>query len=320
MSHTNTTNSMSHNNTTHSMSHTNPRTEWVIERTCDDSEIADESKNRRTQWGLQVSWTHWVLQTLRTQWVWHETNELQTTLRYQMSPNNHELNASNKRQELNKSQSITHAMRHLNQTDSRSPTNTGWQRLIGYLKLQIIFCKRTTNYRDLLWKMTYKDKASHGSSPPCITISMSHLTATFSTMQWTIQITYFITNSLTNSRSPTNCTNSMSLPNASISRRYLSPTQSIIRITYFNTNSITNSTSLTNITNLRRHTNVRISRCCLPPTQSLIRIANTVTNSITNSIANWMSSWTWVDPLHALRLLHVCGLRFNTCVTNWINH
>ena len=29
------------------------------------------------------------------------------------------------------------------------------------------FCKRATNYRALLWKMTYKDKASYASSPPC---------------------------------------------------------------------------------------------------------------------------------------------------------
>jgi len=30
------------------------------------------------------------------------------------------------------------------------------------------FCKRATSYRALLQKMTYKDKASYGSSPPCI--------------------------------------------------------------------------------------------------------------------------------------------------------
>jgi len=43
----------------------------------------------------------------------------------------------------------------------------GWRRPIGCLKLQVIFCKRATNYRALLWKMTCKDKASYGSSPPC---------------------------------------------------------------------------------------------------------------------------------------------------------
>ena len=33
--------------------------------------------------------------------------------------------------------------------------------------MQVIFRKRATNYRALLRKMTYKDKASCGSSPPC---------------------------------------------------------------------------------------------------------------------------------------------------------
>ena len=46
-------------------------------------------------------------------------------------------------------------------------TGTGWRRPIGCLRLQVIFRKRATKYRALLWKMTYKDKASHGSSPPC---------------------------------------------------------------------------------------------------------------------------------------------------------
>jgi len=44
---------------------------------------------------------------------------------------------------------------------------TGWRRPIGCLKLQVIFRKRATNYRPLLRKMTYKDKASCESSPPC---------------------------------------------------------------------------------------------------------------------------------------------------------
>ena len=37
---------------------------------------------------------------------------------------------------------------------------TGWWRLIGCLKLWVIFRKRATNYRALLRKMTYEDKAS----------------------------------------------------------------------------------------------------------------------------------------------------------------
>ena len=44
---------------------------------------------------------------------------------------------------------------------------TGWQRPIGCLKLQVIFRKRAKKYRALLWKMTYKDKASYDSTPPC---------------------------------------------------------------------------------------------------------------------------------------------------------
>jgi len=44
---------------------------------------------------------------------------------------------------------------------------TGWRRLIGSPKLQIIFHKRATKYRALLRKMTYKDKGSYESSPPC---------------------------------------------------------------------------------------------------------------------------------------------------------
>jgi len=48
--------------------------------------------------------------------------------------------------------------------------STGWRRLIGCLKLQVIFRKRATNYRALLRKMTYEDKASYDSTPPCIHI------------------------------------------------------------------------------------------------------------------------------------------------------
>ena len=45
--------------------------------------------------------------------------------------------------------------------------DTGRQRHIACFKLQVTFCKRATNYRALLRKMTCEDKASHGSSPPC---------------------------------------------------------------------------------------------------------------------------------------------------------
>ena len=49
--------------------------------------------------------------------------------------------------------------------------HTGWQRLTGSFKLQIIFHKRATKYRSLLRKITYKDKGSYESSPPCMTHS-----------------------------------------------------------------------------------------------------------------------------------------------------
>ena len=64
---------------------------------------------------------------------------------------------------------------HMNET-------TGWRRLIGSPKLQIIFHKTATKYRALLLKMTYKDKGSYESSPPCIAALsrvpewMSHVT------------------------------------------------------------------------------------------------------------------------------------------------
>ena len=45
---------------------------------------------------------------------------------------------------------------------------TGWRRPTGCHQSQVIFRNRATNYRSLLRKMTYKDKASYGSSPPCI--------------------------------------------------------------------------------------------------------------------------------------------------------
>jgi len=46
---------------------------------------------------------------------------------------------------------------------------TGSWRLIGCLMSQVIFifCKRAINYRVLLRKLTWTDKASYESSPPC---------------------------------------------------------------------------------------------------------------------------------------------------------
>jgi len=53
---------------------------------------------------------------------------------------------------------------------TRLPAETGWRKPIGCLKLQVIFCKRATNYRALSQKMTYEDKASNDSTPPCRTL------------------------------------------------------------------------------------------------------------------------------------------------------
>jgi len=47
-------------------------------------------------------------------------------------------------------------------------SHTGWRRLIGSPKLQIIFHKRATKYSSLWWKMTNKEKGSYESSPPCM--------------------------------------------------------------------------------------------------------------------------------------------------------
>ena len=44
---------------------------------------------------------------------------------------------------------------------------TGWRRLIGSPKLQIISHTRATKYMSLLRKITYKDKGSYESWPPC---------------------------------------------------------------------------------------------------------------------------------------------------------
>ena len=51
-----------------------------------------------------------------------------------------------------------------------------WRRPIGCLKVQVISRKRATNYRALLRKITYGDKASYGSWPPCI---LKHMESSF---------------------------------------------------------------------------------------------------------------------------------------------
>jgi len=82
-------------------------------------------------------------------------------------------------------------------------SHTGWRRPIGCLKLHVIFCKRATNYRALLQKMTYEDKASYDSTPPCMSEScdiwMNHGTHNYTQMltrecparrQWIHRIRY----------------------------------------------------------------------------------------------------------------------------------
>jgi len=63
-------------------------------------------------------------------------------------------------------------------------SDTGWWRLIGSPKLQIIFHKRAAKYKSLLRKMTYKDKGSYESSPPCT----CGVTDTYEWVVWHIQI------------------------------------------------------------------------------------------------------------------------------------
>jgi len=48
---------------------------------------------------------------------------------------------------------------------------TGWRRLIGSPKLQIILRKTATKYRPLLQKITCKGKGSYESSPPCMSLN-----------------------------------------------------------------------------------------------------------------------------------------------------
>ena len=66
--------------------------------------------------------------------------------------------------------------------------HTGWQRPIGCLKLQVIFRKRTTNYRALLQKMTYEYKPSYASSPLCIVARL------YSSVYWWILLSSLHTN------------------------------------------------------------------------------------------------------------------------------
>ena len=57
---------------------------------------------------------------------------------------------------------------HFSGSRPQPPTSrTECQRCSGCLKSHVIFRKRATNYRTLLRKMTYKDKASYDSTLHC---------------------------------------------------------------------------------------------------------------------------------------------------------
>ena len=45
---------------------------------------------------------------------------------------------------------------------------TGWRRCVGCLKGLVSFRKRATNFKALVLKMTYKDKAPYDATPPCM--------------------------------------------------------------------------------------------------------------------------------------------------------
>jgi len=67
-------------------------------------------------------------------------------------------------------------------------SRTGWRKLIACLKLQVIFCQKTTNYRALLQKMTYEYKPSYASSPLCIVARL------YSSVYWWILLSSLHTN------------------------------------------------------------------------------------------------------------------------------
>jgi len=75
-----------------------------------------------------------------------------------------------------------------------SPFSTGWRRLIGCLKLQVIFRKRAAKYRVLLRKMTCKDKASHDTTPVSRTYEpytwAIHMSQTHEPNTWAIHMSH----------------------------------------------------------------------------------------------------------------------------------
>ena len=78
-------------------------------------------------------------------------------------------------------------------------TGTGWRRLIGSPKLQIIFHRRAIKYRSLLRKMTCKDKGSYESSPPC----MSRYASCLMWLSHFIKIVKYVIKFVMNFKEPT---------------------------------------------------------------------------------------------------------------------
>jgi len=80
---------------------------------------------------------------------------------------------------------------------------TGWRRLIGSSKLQIIFHTRATKYRSLFQKMTYKGQGSYESSPPCTRVWI-WVTRTHILTQWdSHSLSFFLSLSVTHTHTHT---------------------------------------------------------------------------------------------------------------------
>jgi len=101
----------------------------------------------------------------------------------------------------------------------RMTIDIGWRRLIGSPKLQIHFHKRATKYRSLLRKMTYKDKGSYESWPPC----MHHSYICEWGMSWPMWIRYV--NEVCDSGHMTDSTENTTPPKSTTSKNSNSPEQ-----------------------------------------------------------------------------------------------
>jgi len=78
-----------------------------------------------------------------------------------------------------------HFVRYMNYTRSNCICilHTGWRRPIGCLISWITFHKSATKYRALLRKMTYQNKASYESKPPCARdLNLSYISYVYTTL------------------------------------------------------------------------------------------------------------------------------------------